>query len=58
MMKWPLRLPSYSERILRGETVKTSLVRRRKDGTLIDVETIGVPLVVEGQTTGRVVDVP
>jgi two-component system, sensor histidine kinase and response regulator len=42
----------YSERILRGETVKTGLVRRRTDGSMTDVEVIGVPLVVEGQTTG------
>jgi two-component system, sensor histidine kinase and response regulator len=48
----PFEASSYSERILRGETVKSSLVRRRKDGSLVDVETVGVPLVVEGQTTG------
>ncbi|MBE0699328.1 MAG: PAS domain S-box protein [Anaerolineaceae bacterium] len=48
----PFEVSSYSRRILRGETVKSSLVRRRKDGTLVDVETVGVPLIVEEQTTG------
>jgi len=42
----------YAEQILRGETVKTNLVRQRKDGAMLDVETIGVPLVIDGQTTG------
>lgn len=48
----PFEASTYTERILRGETVKSNLLRRRKNGEVIDVETIGVPLVVEGQTTG------
>ena len=43
---------SFSERILRGEMVMSSLLRRRKDGTSIDVEAAGVPLVIHGQTAG------
>ncbi len=45
-------IASFSERILRGETIKTNLLRRRKDGTTIDVEGAGVPLVIEGQPPG------
>jgi PAS domain S-box-containing protein len=43
---------SFSERILAGETIKSSLLRRRKDGTPIDVEAAGVPLVIEGRPSG------
>lgn len=41
-----------SERVLAGQPVNTIIQRRRKDGTTIDVETLGVPLVVDGQTVG------
>jgi two-component system, sensor histidine kinase and response regulator len=43
---------SSSENILRGEAIKSILQRRRKDGSIIDVEVSGVPLVVEGQIAG------
>jgi two-component system, sensor histidine kinase and response regulator len=37
---------------LHGESFKSIVQRRRKDGQMIDVEVSGVPLVVEGQTEG------
>jgi PAS domain S-box-containing protein len=45
-------LSGYSERVLGGESVKNLVQRRRKDGTVIDLEILGVPMVVDGQITG------
>jgi len=50
----PFETLSFSERILRGETIRNNLIRRRKDGTTIDVEAAGVPLIIEGQPIGIV----
>jgi two-component system, sensor histidine kinase and response regulator len=43
---------SYSERVLKGEAVKAIVQRRRKDGTNVDVEVSGVPLIVEERIAG------
>jgi two-component system, sensor histidine kinase and response regulator len=42
----------FTRRIAAGHSVHASTRRRRKDGTLVDVEIYGVPLRVEGQLTG------
>jgi two-component system, NarL family, sensor kinase len=41
-----------TRRVLAGEKVHTLTRRRRKDGSLIDVELYGVPLMVEGHLRG------
>ena len=43
---------SYTKKTLRGEAIHGSGRRYRKDGTLIEVEFIGVPVVIEGKVTG------
>jgi two-component system, sensor histidine kinase and response regulator len=43
---------TFTEKVLRGEAVKGIVQRRRKDGTMADVEISGVPLVVAGQMAG------
>ena len=43
---------SYSEQVMRGESVKTIVQRHRKDGSAVDLEISGVPLVVDGQIEG------
>jgi len=43
---------SYTKKALRGEAIHGSGRRYRKDGTLIDVEFIGVPVVIEGKVVG------
>jgi PAS domain S-box-containing protein len=49
-------LPSGPEeitrRVLAGETVHVSTRRRRRDGTDVDVDLYGVPLIVRGTTIG------
>lgn len=45
-------LAAPSERVLRGEAVKTIVQRQRKDGTMVDMEISGVPLTVEGNLPG------
>ena len=44
--------PSYSERLLQGESIKTAMTFLRQDNTTVDVDAAGVPLVVEGQIIG------
>jgi len=41
-----------TQRVIAGETVHLTTRRRRKDGTLVDVEVYGVPLLAEGQVKG------
>jgi len=43
-----------TQRTVAGETIQFSSQRRRKDGTLVDVEVFGVPIVIEGQIVGLV----
>jgi PAS domain S-box-containing protein len=40
------------KRVMKGEIVRGVSKRRRKDGSLVDVRIIGVPLVVNGRRTG------
>ena len=47
-------LATYSERVLRGEPVKTIIQRHRKDGSLVDLEIAGVPTEVEGGSVAGV----
>lgn len=41
-----------TRRNLTGKTVRTTTRRRRKDGTLVDVELYALPLVVQGEVVG------
>jgi len=43
---------SYTEQALQQRPVKTMTQRRRKDGTMVDVEVLGVPVVVDGEPIG------
>ena len=43
---------SYTKKTLRGEAIHGTGRRYRKDGTLIDVEFVGVPVVIEGKVVG------
>ena len=43
---------AFNEECLRGASVHATTRRRRKDGTLVDVEIYRVPLVMEGQPRG------
>ena len=43
---------TLSERASAGETVRANSRRRRSDGTLVDVQIIAVPLMVNGRCTG------
>jgi len=43
---------SYTKKTLRGEAIHGFGRRYRKDGTLIDVEFTGVPVVIEGKVAG------
>jgi len=43
---------SYSTRAQQGEVVHALTRRRRKDDTLVDVEILGAPVVVEGRKVG------
>jgi PAS domain S-box-containing protein len=43
---------SYTEQALGNRTVKAISKRRRKDGSLVDVEVLGVPVVVDGNRVG------
>jgi PAS domain S-box-containing protein len=42
----------YTRQALDRDTVKVITQRRRKDGTLIDVEVLGVPVIVDGERLG------
>ncbi|HZW03839.1 MAG TPA: response regulator, partial [Anaerolineaceae bacterium] len=41
-----------SEKVLAGQPVNAIVQRRRKDGAILDVETLGVPFVVDGHIVG------
>jgi PAS domain S-box-containing protein len=43
---------SYSAQAHSGQVIDSTTRRRRKDGTLVDVEVLGVPVIVEGQKAG------
>src|SRR5437763_6716821 len=43
---------SYSARAHSGEVIHSTTRRRRKDGTLVDVEVLGVPVLVEDRKVG------
>ncbi|KAA3642837.1 MAG: response regulator [Chloroflexi bacterium] len=43
---------SYSRQVEGGETVRASGQRKRKDGSLVDVDIYGVPVFVDGEKTG------
>ena len=43
---------TYTARVLAGETVHAKAQRRRKDGTMLDVELWGVPLLEESELIG------
>src|SRR6266487_2938655 len=43
---------SYSARAHSGEVIHNTTRRRRKDGTLVDVEVLGVPVLVEDRRVG------
>ena len=43
---------SHTEKVLAGQTVHTSGLRRKKDGTPIHVEIIGVPMIVDDDVVG------
>ncbi len=45
----------YTRRIVGGEPVRATTQRRRKDGTMMDVEMYGVPLFVSGEMVGELV---
>ncbi len=45
----------YSEQIAAGERVQAITQRTRKDGGVVDVEVMGVPVVVEGEQVGNVI---
>ncbi len=40
------------QRVMTGETIRLVGKRRRRDGSLVDVRIIGVPLIVSGKQTG------
>ncbi len=42
----------YIKRVMTGETIRNLGKRKRRDGSLVDVRIIGVPLVVNGKQTG------
>lgn len=45
----------YTRRIVSGESIRTAAQRRRKNGTLLDVEMYGVALLVGGEMVGELV---
>lgn len=42
----------YTQKVLKGETIKSTAKRRRKDGSLVDVDIYGVPVMIDGQQIG------
>jgi two-component system, cell cycle sensor histidine kinase and response regulator CckA len=42
----------YIQRVMTGEIVRNVAKRKRRDGSLVDLRIIGVPLVVNGKQTG------
>ena len=47
-----LEAVAYTEQALKRRSVKVVSQRRRKDGTLLDVEVLGVPVIVDGKKLG------
>ena len=43
---------SYTKKTLGGKAIRGSEKRYRKDGALIDIEFIGVPVIIEGEVVG------
>ncbi|MCD4717065.1 MAG: PAS domain S-box protein, partial [Desulfobacterales bacterium] len=43
---------SYTKETLRGKAIHGSGKRKRKDGAYLDVEFIGVPIIIDGKLTG------
>jgi len=43
---------SYTKEILKGKAIHGSGKRQRKDGTYLDVEFIGVPVIIDGKVIG------
>jgi PAS domain S-box-containing protein len=41
-------------RVMAGETIRTKTKRKRRDGQLVDVQTLAVPLILNGETIGSV----
>jgi PAS domain S-box-containing protein len=41
-------------RVMAGETIRTKTKRKRRDGHLVDVQTLAIPLVRNGETIGSV----
>ncbi|MFQ5817726.1 MAG: PAS domain S-box protein, partial [Terriglobia bacterium] len=48
----PSEAADFTRRVLAGETVHVTTRRRRKDGTLVDVELYNVPLMTDGELRG------
>ena len=42
----------YTQRVIKGKTVHCTGVRQRKDGSFVDVEIFGVPVIVDGEQVG------
>jgi PAS domain S-box-containing protein len=42
----------YTQQALERDTVKVISQRRRRDGTMVDVEVLGVPVIVDGEKVG------
>ncbi|MFZ0639783.1 MAG: response regulator [Candidatus Acidiferrales bacterium] len=49
------QVADFTRRIVAGEPIRVTTQRRRKDGTLLDVELYGVPLSVSGEQVGELV---
>jgi PAS domain S-box-containing protein len=45
----------YTRRIVSGESIRATTQRRRKNGTLLDIEMYGVALLVSGEMVGELV---
>ena len=43
---------AYTKRVRSGEVIHSQTQRRRKDGSLVDIELFGVPVVVDGEQVG------
>lgn len=43
---------TYTQRVIDGESVHCTGVRRRKDNSLVNVEIFGVPIIVDGEQKG------
>jgi diguanylate cyclase (GGDEF)-like protein/PAS domain S-box-containing protein len=50
--QYSVQANQYTQRVLRGEKIDCRVVRKRKDGSLIDLELFGVPVIVDEQQIG------